>query len=213
MEAVAKIGAEASLDFYDWEANVIGEPSARDPSEQPIRNRSEDEALAASHSGTVVVEAEAPVDNPNTESNEAEAAAPGYFVIRDRPALSSVDIEDPEQVLDPITNQPVLAFGFTEAGRKKFEQLTERIVHRSAKQAPPEISDDSTRATAFSDHFAIVLDGQILSRPIINFVDNPAGIDGRNGASIGGNFTVQEAKALVSFLETGPLPVKLVRSG
>ena len=57
--------------------------------------------------------------------------------------------------------------------------------------------------------FAIVLDGEIVSSPIINFVDNPDGIDGRTGAQISGNFTLQEAQDLAEVLQIGALPIKL----
>ena len=41
-------------------------------------------------------------------------------------------------------------------------------------------------ADQFSGPFAIVLDGELVSRPIINFGENPNGIDGRTGAQISG---------------------------
>ena len=64
------------------------------------------------------------------------------------------------------------------------------------------------QAEQFSGSFAIVLDGELVSRPIINFVDNPAGIDGRTGAQISG-VTAQEAQDLAEVLKIGALPVKL----
>ena len=64
------------------------------------------------------------------------------------------------------------------------------------------------RPTQFSGSFAIVLDGELVSRPIINFVDNPNGIDGRTGAQISG-VTAQEAQDLAEVLKIGALPIKL----
>ena len=54
-----------------------------------------------------------------------------------------------------------------------------------------------------------MLDGEIVSRPIINFVENPDGIDGRTGAQISGSFTIQEAQDLAEFLRIGALPIDL----
>ena len=66
----------------------------------------------------------------------------------------------------------------------------------------------SNQADQFSGSFAIVLDGELISRPIINFVDNPNGIDGRTGAQISG-VSAQEAQDLAEVLKIGALPIKL----
>ena len=54
-----------------------------------------------------------------------------------------------------------------------------------------------------------MLEGEIKSSPIINFIDNPDGIDGRTGAQISGNFTIQAAQDLAKVLEIGALPINL----
>ena len=54
-----------------------------------------------------------------------------------------------------------------------------------------------------------MLDGKIVSRPIIDYNENPDGIDGRTGAQISGSFTLQEAQDLATFLKIGALPVDL----
>ena len=41
-----------------------------------------------------------------------------------------------------------------------------------------------------SQHFAIVLDNELVSAPYINFRENPDGIDGSTGAQISGSFTI-----------------------
>ena len=107
-------------------------------------------------------------------------------MIRDRPELSGDDIKDPEQSFDPTTNQPIVTFDFNDEGRQKFEEVTKRIAERGLNQAPPGTS--AQQAGEISGHFAVVLDREVVSRPIINFVENPAGIDGRNGAQIEGGF-------------------------
>jgi SecD/SecF fusion protein len=87
--------------------------------------------------------------------------------------------------------------------------VTRRIAERGAANAPPG-TVTSEQASQFSDSFAVVLDDEVVSRPIINFVDNPQGIDGRTGAQIEGNFTIQEAQDLAEFLRIGALPIRLV---
>ena len=54
-----------------------------------------------------------------------------------------------------------------------------------------------------------MLDGDVVSRPIINFVENPDGIDGRTGAQISGGFDIAEAQNLAEFLQRGALPIDL----
>ncbi len=159
--------------------------------------------------GTLVVLGEAAPDNPDTSTNESDTSPRAYFVIRDRPELSGNDIKDPQQDFAPTTNQPIVTFGFTDHGRQQFEEVTKRIAERGLNQAPPGISGNSAAASNYSDHFAVVLDREVVSRPIINFVDNPAGIDGRNGAQIEGSFTIQEAQDLAQFIQIGALPIDL----
>ena len=56
----------------------------------------------------------------------------------------------------------------------------------------------------------MVLDNEVKTRPLINFLENPDGIDGRNGAQISGGFqSIQEAQDLATFLQIGALPINL----
>jgi SecD/SecF fusion protein len=156
--------------------------------------------------GVIVVE-EPPQDDPNTEDDESQGALE-YFVLEDRPALSGSDIKDPEQNSDPNTNQPNVTFNFTDEGREQFAAVTKEIAERGRAESPPGLVDP-VQAEGFSDHFAVVLDGEVVTRPIINFIENPAGIDGRTGAQIAGNFTLDEAQNLAEFLRIGALPIDL----
>jgi SecD/SecF fusion protein len=128
-------------------------------------------------------------------------------VIRDRPALSGTDITDPKPNTDNF-GQPIVTFNFTSTGQKEFADTTRTIAQRGLQNAPPGVAGNSQAADAYSGHFAIVLDQQIKSRPIINFVDNPDGIDGSNGAEING-LGVGESRDLAQILQIGALPVTL----
>ncbi len=164
--------------------------------------------------GTVVVE-EPATDDPLTEDiDEAETGTSQFFVLRDRPELSGDQIEDPEQASDPTTNQPNVTFNFTDEGEAAFQEVTRRISLRGqeeffAQTGQPASTANDQIASEFSGSFAIVLDGQLQSRPIINFKENPDGIDGRTGAQISGNFTLTEAQDLAEVLRIGALPIKL----
>ena len=158
--------------------------------------------------GYIVVQEEAPADDPETEVNESQdTASRGYYVLKDKPALSGDEIKDPEQQSDPTTNQPIVVFNFTDQGREAFQEVTKEIAERGLNAAPPGLPPE--QAGELSGHFAVVLDREVVSRPIINFVENPAGIDGRTGAQIEGSFTIQEAQDLAQFIKIGALPVDL----
>jgi SecD/SecF fusion protein len=159
--------------------------------------------------GTVVLRAEPAEDNPNTESIDESENARGWYVLRDRPELTGDEIRNPEQNFDQF-NQPIVTFEFTDEGRKAFQKVTERIALRGQAQAPPGLcSSNPGAAPGFSGSFAVVLDGEIQSRPIIDFCENPRGIDGRTGAQISGIGSLQEAQDLAKVLRIGALPVKL----
>jgi SecD/SecF fusion protein len=135
---------------------------------------------------------------------EADAPDPDRFwVIQDNPALSGTDIKNPEQNFDE-TRQPVVTFNFTDKGREAFQEITSAIAQRGLDNALP--TDDPQAA---SQHFAIVLDDELISAPYINYRENPDGIDGSTGAQISGSFTIPEAQDLARILEIGALPIRL----
>ena len=66
------------------------------------------------------------------------------------------------------------------------------------------------RLRPLSGHFAVVLDNEVKTRPIIDFSQNPDGIDGRQGAQISGGFSSPtEAQDLATILQIGALPINL----
>jgi SecD/SecF fusion protein len=148
--------------------------------------------------GTIVVRAEAPSEKQKSTL---------YYVMRDSPALSGKEVKNPEQSFDNGaggTGQPIVTFSFTGKGRKAFQQTTRAIAQRGASQALP-----GTSAAQAFQHFAIVLDNELISVPYIDFQQNPDGIDATNGSQIQGSFTIASAQRLANLLKTGALPIKL----
>ncbi len=153
--------------------------------------------------GTIVV-SEYPFDE---EGRVDKTARPGWYAIKDNPALSGTDITDPKQEFGEF-NEPNVNFKFTDSGRDAFQQVTREIAQRGQAQAFGPVSGE--QAGELSGHFAVILDNEVKSRPIINFAENPDGIDGRNGAQISGGFTsAQEAQDLATVLQIGALPINL----
>jgi len=153
--------------------------------------------------GTILV-SEYPVD----ESGEIdETVDPGWYALKDQPALSGSDITNPEQSYGP-NNEPIVTFEFTGEGQDAFQEVTRRIAQRGQASAIGPVSGEE--AEALSGHFAVILDNEVKTRPIINFAENPDGIDGRQGAQISGGFSgIQDAQDLATTLQIGALPINL----
>ncbi len=154
--------------------------------------------------GTILV-SEQPSDQ---EGQVDETARPGWYALKDEPALSGNDITDPQQGYGEGTGEPNVSFEFTDDGRDAFQEVTRRIAQRGQARAIGPVSAE--QAGELSGRFAVVLDNEVKTRPIINFVQNPDGIDGRTGAEISGGFTtITEAQDLATFLQIGALPINL----
>ncbi len=109
--------------------------------------------------------------------------------------------------IDPQSNSPVVLMQFTGKGKKIFHTITRREAERGALVCQGQ--RDSNAVAKCAQHFAIVLDRQIQSVPYIDFVRNPDGIPGDNGAQIdmGRGGGLGDAKRLALVLQTGALPV------
>jgi SecD/SecF fusion protein len=154
--------------------------------------------------GTIVV-SELPTDSSGRVLENAE---PGWFALKDQPALNGTEITRPKEEVEANTGLPSVTFGFTGGGRQAFQEVTRRIAQRGAAASIGPASGKSAEAN--SGHFAVVLDNEVKTRPIINYAVNPDGIDGRTGAQISGGFnTIGEAQELASFLQRGALPINL----
>ena len=140
------------------------------------------------------------------EKADADAPDPDRFwLIEDNPALSGTDIRNPEQNFNQQGGgEPIVTFDFTDKGREAFQRITREIAQRGQDNALP-----GSNPTLASQHFAIVLDNELVSAPYINYIENPDGIDGTTGAQISGSFTISSAQDLAKILEIGALPIRL----
>src|ERR1700744_6512032 len=157
--------------------------------------------------GTILV-SELPVDSSGKVD---ETAQPGWFALKDNPALSGSEITEPKQEYTQGSNEPNVSFKFTNDGRENFQKVTREIALRGAASAIGPVNAE--QAAALSGHFAVILDNEVQSRPIINFQENPDGIDGRQGAQISGGFNgehgLETAPERATTLQIGALPIDL----
>jgi preprotein translocase subunit SecD len=107
---------------------------------------------------------------------------PRMYVIQKRVMVSGDSLVDAQASFDQRTNEPVVTFRFDTVGAKRFGDTTQQNVGRL---------------------FAIVLDGKVISAPVIR-----EAILGGSG-QISGSFTVQTANDLALLLRAGALPAPL----
>jgi SecD/SecF fusion protein len=153
--------------------------------------------------GTILL-SEKPSDSQGQTIEDAE---PGWYPFKDDPALSGTEITNPKAEQGE-TSGPAVTFQFSGHGRDAFQEVTRQIAQRGQARAIGPASGE--QAEALSGHFAAVLDNEVKTRPIINFSENPDGIDGRTGAQISGGFnSLEDAQDLATFLQRGALPINL----
>jgi len=181
--------------------DVLEELPIRGQRERGERPLARGERIAVVPEGTTIVRAE--VDDQISETNVPDA----WYVLADNVALRGTDIRNPEQNFDQGpggSGQPIVTFDFSDDGRRRWREVTAEIARRGqANQLP------GTPAQAAAQHFAIVLDDELISVPFIDFTENPNGIDAANGSQIEGGFTIESAQELANLLKTGALPVRL----
>ena len=161
--------------------------------------------------GTVLVQAR---PRENADGKVINASPNSWYVLNDKPVLTGADITDPRQGLfNPQqgllnkregTGQPDVKFDFTAHGKTAFEQVTKEVAHRGQETQLPGVSKEEAE-----QHFAIVLDGQLITVPSIDFTQYPEGIDASNGSEISGGFSITSARNLANELQSGALPVNL----
>jgi SecD/SecF fusion protein len=154
--------------------------------------------------GTVLAQASPELD----KNGKAIVAEPeSWYVLNDNPVLRGEDVKNPMQSFESgagATGAPDVTFTFSSHGGKVFQQVTKEIAQRGQNAALPGVSPE-----AALQHFAVVLDNQIITAPSIDYTKYPEGIDPTNGSEITGGFTLTSAQNLADELQSGALPIKL----
>jgi SecD/SecF fusion protein len=154
--------------------------------------------------GTLVVQAH-PVESASGKISNPSPNS--WYVLNDEPVLTGADITHPQQGFDEGSGgngQPNVNFGFTSHGKSVFEGVTKKIARRGQEAQLPGVPKE-----AALQHFAVVLDGQLITTPSIDYTKYPEGIDAANGSEISGGFTITSAQNLANELQSGALPIKL----
>jgi len=104
-----------------------------------------------------------------------------FYVLEERPVVTGEDLVDAQPSFDQ-NGRPSVTFRFNPSGARRFGDYT---------------------AENIGSPFAIVLDNEVISAPVIQ-----SHIPGGSGI-ITGNFTIQESTNLAVLLRAGALPAKL----
>ncbi len=134
--------------------------------------------------------------HPSLSAADAKASRvpPGYkiyqgenkteadLVLRETPVVRGDELTSANPAFDSRTNEPIIDFGFNNAGARKFGKFTQDHVGQP---------------------FAIILDDKIISAPVIR---EPI-LGGRG--QISGSFTPESSNQLAIQLRSGALPAKL----
>ena len=142
--------------------------------------------------GTVVVQA----------TSAPEVLVPNdFYVLRDDVLLTGREVSNPQVTTDP-TQGIAVSFGFKGNGASVFMKVTATLASRG--------KNNSVSLTSPNEqHFAVTLDGALVTVPSIDFTQYPYGIDASNGSEITGSFTYASATTLANVMASGALPVKL----
>jgi hypothetical protein len=198
------LAAPGRLTFHDWEPNLLDEKCRAHPGEinggqLPIVGRAKAvEQVEKCEPGAQLVRQQ--------RLDPVSPKPDAWWVMKGDPALTNDDVVNPRHAADGQTNEPIVTMEFTAAGKQRFAELTRAVARRGAESA-----DTSSNPTVSSHHFAIVLDGELVSTPFINYEELPDGIDGEDGAQLSGGFAEQETRDLARMLDIGPLPLRLER--
>jgi SecD/SecF fusion protein len=147
--------------------------------------------------GYVVLQA---VDASASKQTPITSPLAQFYVLRDNVALAGGDITNPTEGTDQ-TGSPDVQFNFTSKGQNEFSNVTNQIAKRGFTHSPP--------GQTYNQHFAVELDGKLITVPSINYNQYPDGISGSNGADITGGFTSTTAQDLATLLSDGALPITL----
>ena len=145
--------------------------------------------------GTIVV-SEKPTDS---QGQVLENAEPGWFALKDNPALSGTEITRPKQETDEFGRSPTSPSASPTAGRKAFQEVTRTIAQRGAARAigaaPREEAAKRSPATSRWSSTTKSRRGRSSTSPRTR-----TGSTAAPGAQISGGFnSIAEAQDLASY--------------
>jgi len=178
----------------ETEKNLFSEKFKKTPNVKAVRV----------NPGTVLVRSR-PIEGANGKVTKKEPNS--WFVIKDNPVLTGAEVKNPRQGFDEGgggTGAPNVTFEFTGRGKSVFQQTTKEIAHRGQEAQLPGVGKEAAQ-----QHFAVVLDDQLITTPSIDYTKYPEGIDAATGSQISGGFTISSAQELAQELQSGALPIKL----
>ena len=127
--------------------------------------------------GTVVLQAERPENLPERHALRAVLRPAG------QPRAARHRHQGPAPGERPDDERADRHVPLHRQGPEDFQDVTRRLAERGQTRQVPGQPVESSFQT-----FAIVLDRELVSRPFIDYRENPDGIDGRTGAQISGGF-------------------------
>ena len=209
-QALKIIGTTAQLEFYvDADTRIAGPAASLDAVLKSASGLIPKAAMTQLQTYVTATDAHAknaslPIpDFPNVQYRLIQAPAgiylgnkaPVWFLYQHKPAMTGAAISSARQGFQSTNNAPNVLIDFTSKGGQQFADVTKQLSLAGALKG-------------VNQSFAIVLDNAMESDPIVDYQQNPQGIQG-GSAEIDGSFTVQEAKDLALVLNTGALPVNL----
>lgn len=117
-----------------------------------------------------------------------------FLVFRGRPALTEADVAG--ATAGPADQNPAVTLHFTGGGRRAFAELTRSLSF-------------TARIDERARHVAIIVDGLLIARPVMDHENYPGGIDPVNGVQVAVP-TAPVARSVAAQLGAGPLAVDLV---
>lgn len=194
-QALNVVGKTAQLEFFkdDPESRPVGPVETKEEALKQLRS--------TGVSQTVVdqLAAEGTTADWSLVHSKADPAndIPEYWFVYKRPPVMTGAAIKSAQAGFGQDGKPNVSIDFTDEGSKTFQEVTRELYRTGLLKNDPQT-------------FAIVLDNQMESDPMIDYT-KPELRDGISGGAeiSGGSMTIQESKDLAFVLNTGALPVKL----
>jgi SecD/SecF fusion protein len=185
-------GRAGSLSLYDAVVLASRRPARAEP----------DNSRAGSVFFAVDPKARRVIGNAAATRAEAAAAAPGAriyeihpdttivgtegtvdraYVLKDDVAITGEEIRSAREGTEQKTGRPVTLFDFSPTGLREFRDLTKTLAQRGSQLG---LDAGAANPAQFSQHFAVVYDGRLVTVPPVDYAQNPDGIDASAGTQL-----------------------------